>query len=111
LTFSATKPAGKQPTTTYDPVGVEPENNDNDSEEEPISSTRRVSQTQTQSRAPIRTNAVLEEPVAKGQRLTRSANSVGKQPANARNSVDSELDSNGDSDDDKSDDKGGSDAN
>ena len=111
LTFSATKPAGKQPTTTYDPVGVEPENDDNDSEEEPISSTRRVSQTQTQSRAPIRTNAMLEEPVAKGQRLTQSANSVGKQPANARNSVDSELDSNGDSDDDKSDDEGGSDAN
>ena len=87
LTHGTTKSAGKQRTTTCDPVDVELENDDSDSEEGPVPSTRRASQTQTQNRAPIQTNAEVEEPVVKGQRSTRSAKSVGKQQADARDSV------------------------
>ena len=81
LTHSTTKSAGKQCTITCDPVDVELENDDSNLEEEPIPSTRRASQTQTQNCAPIQMNAELEQPVVKGQRSIRSAKSVGKQKA------------------------------
>ena len=87
LTHSTTKSAGKQRTITCDPVDVELENDDSNSEEEPVPSTRRASQTQTQNRAPIQTNTELEQPVAKGQRSIRSAKSVGKQQADTRDAA------------------------
>jgi len=71
LTHSTTKSAGKQCTTTCDPVDVELENDDSDLEEEPVPSTRRALQTKTQSRAPI---LVLESPVRSGYWVPCSSN-------------------------------------
>ena len=67
---------------------MDAENDDSNSEEEPISSTRQASQTQTQSHPPIRGNAELG---VRGQGSTQSAKSVGKQQVGAHDSVDFEL--------------------